>query len=1001
MKKKFRHLLSLFLLIPLLFLTSCDLSNLPFTFMPTETTTISTEHVHNCSIENPLPQYLKQGATCSSKAIYYKSCSCGSRSSETFEFGEYAQHKVTKVSATASTTTTQGIREHYECSVCHKLFTDQIATNEVTLDELKLPYLTYVDVSELTATNNNQTVTVRGMYTVNTSDGTTKFLIKSLKNGTSYVMVKSSNLSFKLQDKNGSTLTIGNVIEVKGTYSSSDGTLLTTNADISKISTTAENISYTYLTTSMENVSTNLGSATRYKAFRFIPEDSNPLGFGLYSGDSESGTYALCAGNFFNSEKLKVNGRYLTITAKSISLNTGISAQNIYSSLFNFSSSNLTNIKLGNDINYFYGEMYFILYETTDTEYKLAIMKYDSWNKTYENTTQRLTALFKAYNQKINSWGLNTSIYTFESGKGINDISNYLNIPEMYENQFEIQKGKLCFVGESGTDLYNIATLAELTITTKLNLKYLAIINEAWAYYYQGNQIQYDQTIKRRELNVSAEKATAEDTLYLDCSSYVNNVYYSVLGSVIFPDVTYSTPNTDNFNYYGNYYTTQTSNPLRYGIVRHEVVDDNTYLLEETIRGELQIGDLINYRHDGKGHVMIYLGDDTVLHCTGNSYSFDNDPTLSYDLSNNVEYNDGAVQILSLDDILTSTGANSSKRFILSSGIAETFTIIRPLSNYRHENDVLQEQAINRLSIPNISLELSASVSIYNSVNRNQEITYTLKLQNHNGFKISYIDVIADVPDGTTYVYSSNSGSYENGKITWSNISVAGNSIKTLTFKVSVNSDTESGKNIIVSATANGVKFNTLQNQVTSLKSSDYTNIKTNAEYYINSSYSSSMEYINDIYERCGYDIPLLEYSAQTILDSTYYTSLLSSSDDTYHNYLVTDMWGGYCTNNTESQYDTDRIRYVFSKCLNTGDIIITYDSNLSPTYNAYIYVNGFIYGVVDGTSTKITTSSGSYMAYHSYSISTPTLYHTQTQLFLEQLIAYDRFIIIRPGVAF
>ena len=62
------------------------------------------------------------------------------------------------------------------------------------------------------------------------------------------------------------------------------------------------------------------------------------------------------------------------------------------------------------------------------------------------------------------------------------------------------------------------------------------IIKEiATAFYRQGNQILYDQLVGRRNLYSSPEDATAQRTLYLDCSSFVNSCYREGFGVNVTP----------------------------------------------------------------------------------------------------------------------------------------------------------------------------------------------------------------------------------------------------------------------------------------------------------------------------------------------------------------------------------------------------------------------------------------------------------------------------------
>lgn len=53
-------------------------------------------HKHSFDKQVVSADYLKQKATCESKALYFKSCECGEKGTETFESGEILAHKFTK-----------------------------------------------------------------------------------------------------------------------------------------------------------------------------------------------------------------------------------------------------------------------------------------------------------------------------------------------------------------------------------------------------------------------------------------------------------------------------------------------------------------------------------------------------------------------------------------------------------------------------------------------------------------------------------------------------------------------------------------------------------------------------------------------------------------------------------------------------------------------------------------------------------------------------------------
>ena len=58
--------------------------------------TSSTPHTHVFSETVATETYLKSEASCTEKAVYYKSCSCGEKGTDTFEYGEYGEHNLSQ-----------------------------------------------------------------------------------------------------------------------------------------------------------------------------------------------------------------------------------------------------------------------------------------------------------------------------------------------------------------------------------------------------------------------------------------------------------------------------------------------------------------------------------------------------------------------------------------------------------------------------------------------------------------------------------------------------------------------------------------------------------------------------------------------------------------------------------------------------------------------------------------------------------------------------------------
>ena len=69
-------------------------------------------HTHNFNQKNTIKTYLKSAATCTAKAVYYYSCSCGEKGTATFESGDLAAHNYKTEWSKDST------KHWHECSVC-------------------------------------------------------------------------------------------------------------------------------------------------------------------------------------------------------------------------------------------------------------------------------------------------------------------------------------------------------------------------------------------------------------------------------------------------------------------------------------------------------------------------------------------------------------------------------------------------------------------------------------------------------------------------------------------------------------------------------------------------------------------------------------------------------------------------------------------------------------------------------------------------------------------
>ena len=108
---------------------------------PKPTQPAPTTHVHNPAAavaENVVP------ATCTTEGSYDEvvyCLDCGEEISRTHKTIEKTAHNLTYVPIVAATTEAEGVKAHYECADCHKLFSDAAGTVEVTAADLVIPKL--------------------------------------------------------------------------------------------------------------------------------------------------------------------------------------------------------------------------------------------------------------------------------------------------------------------------------------------------------------------------------------------------------------------------------------------------------------------------------------------------------------------------------------------------------------------------------------------------------------------------------------------------------------------------------------------------------------------------------------------------------------------------------------------------------------------------------------------------------------------------------------------
>ena len=188
---------------------------------------------------------------------------------------------------------------------------------------------------------------------------------------------------------------------------------------------------------------------------------------------------------------------------------------------------------------------------------------------------------------------------------------------------------------------------------TARNVKTEALFAMAEAYFLRGEWLQYDQlsmdrivTISpRRESFAPPEAASPSRRLHLDCSSFIWALYYMTFGHMLEADLTW-----------------HMTNALRpevfYYELTHEETPEQISDLKSRVAELLKPGDVITFfRTTGSGHTMLYLGNDSIINCSGYGVMSDYDYS---ECQSNYKIGHGAVYIEDLKTVLAGTGADDA-----------------------------------------------------------------------------------------------------------------------------------------------------------------------------------------------------------------------------------------------------------------------------------------------------------------------------------------------------
>lgn len=475
-----------------------------------------------------------------------------------------------------------------------------------------------------------------------------------------------------------------------------------------------------------------------------------------------------------------------------------------------------------------------------------------------------------------------------------------------------------------------------------------AIVITAESYFLRGPRVQYDQrsyTVdtsrkvgRRTTMTRKVEDYTTQYFGYHDCSSFVFDVYWNALGIVLSEDPAQRLTK----DYMNSPYVVISDTPEENGKAKYT---------QEELTALLEPGDIIVYRKPGntRGHAMLYVGGDTLIHSSGDDYT-----EMNEKWEKKGTYYKQSMSKLIFDP--------ASLRYLFGQ---HSYVVLRPLADYTGE---IPAETVARLGdMRGIMAEKLSSHTYGQTVSPDGELSFTFRLENHSTADKT-LQITETVPELTTYV--SGADTVEGNTLKWE-VTVPAGGEASVSYTVKVDADAPTGATILSESDVSGVAVNcpaitvakTLtEEQLETLRSSFATHKEAEMEGY---------DLLYAVYKDVlGTDL-LAGLTPQTLIGTIYEqwndTDLAIAEDTSFKAMLVPRLYGGKRVVEKEEAGET-RTRLLQEQFLLSGDLIIS-------NTHCCMYLDGQLYDM----------SSGSMMAINS----------------LEWFTGYfDCFVVLRPSMA-
>lgn len=488
-----------------------------------------------------------------------------------------------------------------------------------------------------------------------------------------------------------------------------------------------------------------------------------------------------------------------------------------------------------------------------------------------------------------------------------------------------------------------------------------AVIATAEAFLLRGYRVQYADTHLfnstndaddeyRWERGKAPEDYTLDEWGYNNCSGFAHDVILNALGFDYGNDKLYNFPAAGI-----EYVYTLTGNETQAQIDA----------IATEYKSRLKIGDIIYYPYveGNSSHVLVYIGNGNIAHCTGNYYN-----ATSYK-----EYYEPAIRYLNVDNLFDPTSA----RYVFQTGTRrEALYILRPMNIWSGTD--IPDSARQRINEMNgIVAEKTCSSTLGQTVNPGDSITYTFNVFNTTKNTVS-LNVTDIVPEGCTLLKN---GAGSSDRVLFWTIELSPYEEKSLSYTIKVSENFSSGEAVICSdeSKVGGIAVKAPPVYVgRTLTAEEQASLCEIVDEYVGSSLSA-VALANAVYEELLGVENILGTSVESLGAGLFLTSGSYKTIATEGNYakmIAPSLYGGKKVMNS-TRFLGERTRMPQENNLIAGDIIFLQGAT-SSTYSLCMYMGD---GVIRNLKSGLSATS----------------YTLKNRL--EATIGWQHFCVLRPSL--